>query len=124
MSNLPHARSFTELVVYEKTTHVAQRIFELTKSFPKEEVYALTDQVRRASRSIGGQIAEAWGKRRYERHFVTKLTDADAENLETQHWVLVAAACGYLDRKEETTLIAELEEIGRMRRSRLLSRDQ
>ena len=114
MGSLPHARSFRELAVYQGASHVAQRIFELTKSFPREETYALTDQVRRASRSIGGQIAEAWGKRRYERHFVTKLTDADAEQLETQHWILVATACGYLRQDQESTLISELEEIGRM----------
>ncbi len=114
MGSLPHARHFRELVVYQKASDVTQRIFELTKSFPKEETYALTDQVRRASRSIGGQIAEACGKRRYERHFVTKLTDADAEQLETQHWILVATACDYLDREQESRLLGELEEIGRM----------
>ena len=114
MGGLPHARHFRELAVYQKASHVAQRIFELSKSFPKEETYALTDQVRRASRSIGGQIAEAWGKRRYERHFVTKLTDADSEQLETQHWILVAAACGYLSQDQENPLLGELEEIGRM----------
>ena len=114
MGSLPHARSFRELAVYQKASHVAQKIFELSKSFPRGETYALTDQVRRASRSIGGQIAEAWGKRRYERHFVTKLTDADAEQLETQHWILVATACGYVGREQESLLIGELEEIGRM----------
>jgi four helix bundle protein len=114
MGGLPHAYHFRELLVYQKASDVTQRIFELTKSFPKEEMYALTDQVRRASRSIGGQIAEAWGKRRYERHVVTKLADADAEQLETQHWILVASACGYLSRDEETTLLSELEEVGRM----------
>ena len=114
MSGLPHACHFRELIVYQKASDVTQRIFELTKSFPKEETYALTDQVRRASRSIGGQIAEAWGKRRYERHFVTKLTDADAEQLETQHWILVATACGYLDGEQESALLSGLEEIGRM----------
>ena len=114
MSGLPHARSFKELAVYQKVSHVSQRIFEMSKFFPKEETYALTDQVRRVSRSIGGQIAEAWGKRKYERHFVAKLTDADAEQLETQHWVLVAAACGYLTQEQETAVLAELAEIGRM----------
>ena len=112
--SLPHARHFRELAVYQKASRVTQGIFELSKSFPKEETYALTDQVRRASRSIGGQIAEAWGKRRYERHFVTKLTDADSEQLETQHWILVATACGYLDGEQESALLSELEEIGRM----------
>ena len=62
--------------------------------FPGKRIYALTDQIRRASRSIGAQIAEAWGKRRYEKHFVSKLTDADAEQLETQHWLSIAVFCG------------------------------
>jgi four helix bundle protein len=114
MGSLPHAGHFRELVVYQKASDVTQRIFELTRSFPKEETYALTDQARRASRSIGGQNAEAWGKRRYERHFVTKLTDADSEQLESQHWIMVAAACGYLSQEQENALLGELEEIGRM----------
>lgn len=86
MSELQHAKSFRDLIVHQKARQVAKLIFEQSKSFPKEESYSLTDQIRRAARSIGAQIAEAWGKRRYERHFVSKLSDADAEQLETQHW--------------------------------------
>jgi len=74
----------------------------------------LTDQIRRASRSIGAQIAEAWGKRRYERHFVSKLTDADGEQLETQHWVDEAYGCRYLDPKKAEELTENLLQIGRM----------
>ena len=70
-------------MVYQSALRVSERIFEVTKRFPREERYSLTDQIRRASRSIGAQIAEAWGKRRYERHFVSKISDADAESLET-----------------------------------------
>src|SRR4029077_18938042 len=81
-----YARSFKDLRVYQKAREVSQAVFKLSKGFPKEETYSLTDQIRRAVRSIGAQIAEAWGKRRYEKHFVSKLTDADAEQLETQHW--------------------------------------
>jgi four helix bundle protein len=114
MAKLGHAWSFRDLVVYQKAFAVAQRIFELTKRFPKEEMYSLTDQVRRASRSVGGQIAEAWGKRRYERHFTSKLTDADAEQLETQHWVATARACDCLGDEEASELEADLREIGRM----------
>ena len=77
-------------MVYQSALRVSERIFEVTKRFPREERYSLTDQIRRASRSIGAQIAEAWGKRRYERHFVSKISDADAESLETQHWLRVA----------------------------------
>jgi four helix bundle protein len=89
-------------------------IFELSKSFPKEETFSLTDQMRRAVRSIGAQIAEAWAKRRYEKHFVSKLSDADAEQMETQHWVREARTCEYLNSAQSEALLAELEQIGRM----------
>lgn len=102
-----HAHSFRELLVYQKAIDVAERVYELTKGFPKEEVYSLTNQVRRASRSVGSQIAEAWGKRQYEKHFISKLTDADSEQLETQHWVHTATACGYLTAEEEHELITD-----------------
>jgi len=102
---------------------VAKAIFETSKLFPREETYSLTDQVRRASRSIGAQIAEAWGKRRYEKHFISKLTDADAEQLETQHWIKVAVSCGYLDNKVSADLISELERIGRMLNSMIKKAD-
>jgi four helix bundle protein len=114
MGALRHAFSFKDLVVYQKAFAVAQRVFELTKRFPREERYSLTDQFRRASRSIGGQIAEAWGKRRYERHFVSKLTDADAEQLETQHWVATSRACDYLTEQEAGELDTDLLEVGKM----------
>ena len=111
---MKHARSFRDLVVYEKTRAVAKQVFELTKGFPREERYSLTDQVRRSSRSVGAQIAEAWAKRRYERHFVSKLTDSDGEQQETQHWVECAHDCGYLTRQQTDSLLADLSEIGRM----------
>jgi four helix bundle protein len=114
MSNASHARSFKDLLVYRKALAVAQDIYEKSKKFPREETYSLTDQIRRASRSIGGQIAEAWGKRRYEKHFVSKLTDADAEQMETQHWLNVANSCGYLMIEEKEILEKQLQEIGRM----------
>jgi len=105
------------LIVYQKTRAVARRFFELSKGFPKEERYALTDQGRRSSRSIGAQIAEAWAKRRYEKHFVSKLSDADGEQLETQHWVDTALDCGYLTPRVRDELVDELERIGRMLQS-------
>ena len=114
MSELGHAKSFRELMVYKKARSVAEEIFELTKGFPKEEMYSLTDQVRRSSRSIGAQIAEAWGKRRYEKHFISKLTDADGEQLETQHWIDTAEDCGYLSSVQGGKLNDDLSEIGRM----------
>ena len=76
-----HAASFKDLLVYKKAMAVANNVFLLSKKFPREETFALTDQVRRSSRSIGAQIAEAWGKRRYEKHFLSKLSDADGEHL-------------------------------------------
>src|SRR5215831_15078399 len=114
MSELQYAKSFRDLVVHQKARQIAKLIFEQSKSFPKEEAYSLTDQIRRAARSIGAQIAEAWGKRRYERHFVSKLTDADSEQLETQHWVGEALDCGYITPVEAGELNSSLEEIGRM----------
>ena len=108
------ARCFRDLVVYQQAKEVARRIFELSQGFPREEQYSLTDQGRRASRSVGAQIAEAWGKRRYERHFISKLTDADAEQLETQHWLETAFDCGYIDADQRDSLCNDLQGIGRM----------
>lgn len=80
------------------------RIFELSKTWPKEEQYALTDQIRRSSRSVCQNIAEAWSKRRYEAHFVSKLTDAEGESAETRVWLDFALQCGYLSKEEHTEL--------------------
>lgn len=102
------------MLVYQQASRVAAQIFELTKAFPREETYALTDQLRRSSRSIGAQIAEAWAKRRYRRSFISKLTDAIAEELEAQHWVQAARNCGHLTQEQSTDLMAALDEIGSM----------
>jgi len=114
MSELKHARSFRDLVVYQKARGAAKDVFEMSKGFPKEERYSLTDQVRRSSRSVGAQIAEAWAKRRSEKHFVSKLTDADGEQQETQHWAEAAHDCGYITEPQRDKLVADLSEIGRM----------
>ena len=114
MTKLPYVSNFRELLVYQKTRALAKRIFEISKKFPPEERYSLTDQVRRSTRSVGAQIAEAWGKRRYERHFISKLTDADAEQLETQHWIGIAYDCGYLDEDLAKELRSDCREIGRL----------
>jgi four helix bundle protein len=92
---LPYASSYQRLVAYQDAVELADGIFQKTLAFPKEERYSLTDQIRRSSRSIGAQIAEAWGKRRYIKHFISKLSDAYAETYETEHWVLIAHNCGY-----------------------------
>jgi len=124
MSELTHAKSFRDLMVYKKARAVAKKIFNLSKTFPKEELYSLTDQVRRSSRSIGAQIAEAWAKRRYEKHFVSKLSDADGEQLETQHWIETAEDCGYLSSSQAIEINDELSEIGRMLNSMMSKADQ
>ena len=111
---LPYARSFRDLIVYQRQRQLARRVFEVSKSFPSTEAFALTDQIRRSSRSIGAQIAEAWAKREYERHFVSKLTDADAEQNETQHWIETAVDCTYIDSDVAKELLSLCGEIGRM----------
>ena len=83
---------------HKQAFEAAMCVFEATKSFPKEERYSLTDQIRRASRSVCGNLAEAWGKRLYEAAFVSKLTDAQGEAGETQTWIAFAVRCGYLER--------------------------
>lgn len=83
---MAYVENFRELDVYKLSRQLSKEIFEVSKKFPKEEMYSLTDQVRRSSRSVGAQIAEAWGKRKYEKHFISKLTDSDGEQMETQHW--------------------------------------
>jgi four helix bundle protein len=93
---------------------LSKEIFEVSKKFPKDEMFSLTDQIRRSSRSVGAQIAEAWAKRKYERHFVSKLTDADGEQLETQHWVEVAFDCSYLSEELAESLLHRYASIGKM----------
>ena len=107
-------RSFRELLVYKKAYEQAMHIFEVTKGFPKEERYALTDQIRRSSRSVCTNIGEAWRKRRYPAHFVSKLSDADAETTETMIWLDFSRSCSYTGAQEHTELNAEYDEIGKM----------
>ena len=109
-----YARSFRDLVVYQKARQLARDVFNVSKRLPAAEAFSLTDQWRRASRSVGGQIAEAWAKRHYVRHFASKLTDADAEQQETKHWIIVALDCEYVTREEAKSLGSLCQEIGRM----------
>ena len=106
--------SFKDLRVYKLAFEVQQEIFETSKGFPAGERYALTDQVRRASRSVGANLAEAWQKRRYVAHFVSKLTDADGERAETQHWLDTATACNYVSEKEQEVSLEKCARIGQM----------
>ena len=88
----------TDLEVYEKGFDAAMLIFWTSKNFPKEETYSLTDQIRRSSRSVCANLAEAWRKRRYKAAFISKLSDAESEAAETQVWIEFAMKCGYLER--------------------------
>ncbi len=114
MTKLEYATSFRDLIVYRKARELSQEIFRLTKRFPKEEMYSLTDQIRRSSRSAGAQIAEAWAKRLYEKHFISKLTDSDGEQQETQHWIETALDCEYISQEEAKALLEKCSEIGRL----------
>src|SRR5262249_47963028 len=96
--------SHDQLDVYRKAFETAMIIFELSTKFPKEETYSLTDQIRRSSRSVCTNLAEAWRKRRYEAAFISKLNDVEAEAAETQTWLQFAAACGYLKKQEASDL--------------------
>lgn len=100
-----------DLIVHKRAVDAAMRIFEATKAFPNEERYSLTDQIRRSSRSVAANIAEAWRKRRYKAAFVSKLNDAEGESAETQTWLELAARCDYLLREEARELYSEYEEI-------------
>jgi len=111
---MEYVKSFRDLEVYKLSRQLSREIFEITKDFPKEEMYSLTDQVRRSSRSIGAQIAEAWAKRKYEKHFVSKLTDATGEELETQHWIEVAVDCNYFSNEIAIGLLLRYDSLGRM----------
>src|ERR1700716_2545168 len=101
----------TDLDVYQLGFDLSMRIFEITKSFPKEETYSLTDQIRRSSRSVCANLAEAWRKRRYEAAFVSKLNDSEGEAAETQTWLEFAVQCGYLNAEKGRALFKTYDEI-------------
>ena len=106
--------SAKELKVYQVAYALAMEIFRLSKAWPPEEKYSLTDQVRRSSRGVCTNLREAWAKRRYEAHFVSKLTDADGENGETETWLDFAKACGYLAEVDRARLAADCREVSAM----------
>lgn len=103
--------SVRELLVYQKSFDTAMMIFELSKSFPREERYALTDQIRRSSRSICANLSEAWRKRRYPAVFKNKLSDCAQEAAETQTWLEFARRCRYIDDKVFKELDSQYEQI-------------
>ncbi|MFN3873489.1 MAG: four helix bundle protein [Ignavibacterium sp.] len=106
--------NFRDLKVYQKAFKLAIDIYNLTKSFPDEEKYGLTSQIRKSSRSVCSSIAEAYRKRKYPAHFVSKITDADMENSETQVWLDFSLSCKYIDKSKYENFIERSEEIGRM----------
>ncbi len=105
---------FRDLKVYQLAYKLAMEIFNLSKAFPREEIYSLTDQIRRSSRSVAANLAEGFRKRRYQNAFVNKLTDCDSEAAETQVWIDFAFDCGYLSKENRDRLITQYEEVGRM----------
>jgi four helix bundle protein len=109
-----YVKSYRDLEVYRESRKLSKDIFELTKDFPRDEMFSVTSQIRRSSRAVGAQIAKAWGKRKYEKYFVNKLTDSDAEQMETQHWIETALDCSYISIELATSLIGRCESIGRM----------
>ena len=104
-------KSVRDLVVYRKAFEAAMKIFEISKAFPKEEKYSLTDQIRRSSRSVCTNLSEAWRKRRYKAVFVNKLSDSGQEAAETQTWLEFVLACHYIDESTYHNLFEEYEQI-------------
>lgn len=104
----------TELEVYKMAFEAAMEIYRASKRFPREEMYSLTDQIRRSSRSVCANLAEAWRKRRYEAAFISKLSDAESEAAEVQVWIQFAVKCSYLDREGGKSLYASYDSIMRM----------
>ena len=107
-------RGHRDLKVFQLSYSLAMEIFHLSKTFPREEVYSLTDQIRRSSRSVAANLAEGFRKRRYPNMLVNKLTDCDGEASETQVWLDFALDCGYLSKENHDRLISGYEEVGRM----------
>jgi four helix bundle protein len=104
----------SDLLAYQKGFSLAMEIFEISKSFPKEEKYAITDQIRRSSRSVCANLAEAYRKRQYEAYFISKVSDADMENTETQVWLEFAYSCQYLSLESYNSLTRQSQEIGKL----------
>jgi four helix bundle protein len=108
------SQSFRQLAAYKKAFALAMEIFHISKTFPAEEKYSLTDQIRRSSRSVCSCIGEAYRKRQYEAYFVSKSSDADSENTETRVWLDFAKACSYITEKTWSGLESRADEVGRL----------
>lgn len=120
---MQYVETYRDLEVYKLSRKLAADIYELCQKFPREERYALVDQIMRSSRSVGAQIAEAWAKRKYVKHFVSKLTDADGEQQETQHWIEVAHDCNYLSKESAQVLMDQYLILGKMLHSMMNKAD-
>jgi len=107
-------RNYHDLIVYQKAFNAACRIFEISRDFPSEERYALTDQIRRSSRSVAANIAEAWAKKIYPKSFVNKLSDSLAEEMETEVWLQFCLKHEYLSKETNGRILQEYEEIRKM----------
>jgi len=105
---------FRDLIVYQKAYRLAMEIFDITKTFPKEEKYSLSDQILRSSRSVTSNIAESWAKRIYPKHFISKLTDALGEEFETENWLDYSKDCKYIDIETYNKLLDGYDEIRKM----------
>ena len=108
------AGTFRDLNAYQLAFEQAMDIYETSKSFPREELYSLTDQIRRASRSVCANIGEGYRKRQYKAHFISKISDSDMENTETQIWLDFALACGYISEENHKVLVNRSQSIGRI----------
>jgi len=107
-------RRVKDLEAYRCAFEFQQQVFVVSKKWPRDETYSLTDQIRRSSRSIGSNLAEAWAKRRYPAHFLSKLTDSGGELQESIHWLDTAQACEYLGMDDHTKLLQAAETLGRL----------
>jgi four helix bundle protein len=105
---------FKDLLAYQKAFNLAIDVYKISKRFPKEETYSSTDQIRRSSRSVCANMAEAYRKRLYVKNFISKLSDSDAENSETSVWLDFAFSCEYLSKEEHQKMYSETEEIGKL----------
>jgi len=106
--------SFRDLTVYKKAFSLAMEIFETSKKFPSEEKFGLTSQIRNSSRSVCSSVAEAYRKRKYEAHFISKVSDGDMENSETQVWLDFSLKCNYIDLTLHNNLLEKSEEVGKL----------
>jgi len=117
-------KGFRDLIVYQKSYKMAMEIFRVTKSFPAEEKFGLTDQMRRSSRSVAANIAEAWVKRKYPKSFISKLLDALAEETETEVWIDMSLDCKYIDKQTHTKFMDDYAEVAKMLSSMINNPDK